>query len=178
LAPTKHKRRKNIGADRNVHVDRNYWRRRNTRVEILVSTKISRQQNSRVDKNLASTKFSRRPKPCVDKMRRRRRISVVFGSAESTAADFSQTSLMISYVSQKVLIPSHAVAKCGIASGCPSFMGGLSPALYQLVVLARHAEKRHQYWRRQDILACQDFTDFRHTIVVYISAHRRPAKNW
>ncbi len=38
---------------------------------------------------------------------------------------------MISYVSQEVLIPSHAVAKCGVASGRPAFMGGLSPALYR-----------------------------------------------
>jgi hypothetical protein len=62
-----------------------------------------------------------------------------FGSAETTAADFSQTSLKISYVSQKVLSPPQV--KCGVASGRPAFMGGLSPpALYQLVVPARHAE--------------------------------------
>jgi hypothetical protein len=34
----------------------------------------------------------------------------------------------------------HAVAKCGVASGRPAFMGGLSPVLYQLIVPARHAE--------------------------------------
>ncbi len=34
----------------------------------------------------------------------------------------------ISLVFQMVLIPLHAVAKCGIASGHPAFMGGLSPA--------------------------------------------------
>jgi len=59
---------------------------------------------------------------------------------ESTAADFSQTSLMFSYVSQKVLIPPHAVAKCAVATGRPAFMDGLSPALYRLIVRARHAE--------------------------------------
>jgi hypothetical protein len=63
-----------------------------------------------------------------------------FGPAESAAADFSQTLLMFSYFSQKVLIPPRAVAKCAVAAGCPAFMGGLSPALYQLIVLARHAE--------------------------------------
>jgi hypothetical protein len=47
----------------------------------------------------------------------------------------------ISLVSQMVLIPLHAVAKCGIASGHPAFMGGLSPALYQLILPALHAEK-------------------------------------
>jgi hypothetical protein len=98
-----------------------------------VSTKFSRRQNSRFNKNLTSTKC----------WRRRRRISLLFGSAESTAADFSQTSLMISYVSQKMLIPSHAVPKCGVASGHPAFMGGLSPARYRLV--------------RQNIGAQQDF---------------------
>jgi len=47
---------------------------------------------------------------------------------------------MISYVSQKVLIPPHAVAKSAVAAGRPAFMGGLSPALYRLIVPARHAE--------------------------------------
>ncbi len=42
-------------------------------------------------------------------------ISLLFGPAESTAADFSQTLLKFSYVSQKVLIPPHAVAKCAVA---------------------------------------------------------------
>ncbi len=39
-----------------------------------------------------------------------------------------------------VLISPHAIAKCAVASGRPAFMGGLSPALYQLVVLACYAE--------------------------------------
>jgi hypothetical protein len=47
---------------------------------------------------------------------------------------------MISYFSLKVLIPSHAVPKWGVASGCPAFMGGLSPAPFRLVVPASHAE--------------------------------------
>jgi hypothetical protein len=72
--------------------------------------------------------------------RRNRKIPLLFGSAESTAADFSQTSLKISYVSRMVLIPLHAVAKCGVASGRPAFMGGLSPVPYRLIVQARHAE--------------------------------------
>jgi hypothetical protein len=66
-------------------------------------------------------------------------ISLLFGS-EFTAADFSQTLLMISNVSQKLLIPPHAVAKCVVATGQPAFMSGLSPALYRLVVPAPHAE--------------------------------------
>jgi hypothetical protein len=135
LAATKYWCRQNIGADRNVCVDRKYmlqqkigvdkmlastkcWHQENTRIDkILPSTKFLRQQSSHVDKNLASTKC----------WHRRRSISLLFGSAESTAADFSQTMLMISYVSQKVLIPPHAVAKCGFVSGHPAFMGNSLP---------------------------------------------------
>jgi hypothetical protein len=47
---------------------------------------------------------------------------------------------MFSYFSQKVLIPLRAVAKYAVAAGCPAFMGGLSHALYRLIVPARHAE--------------------------------------
>jgi hypothetical protein len=75
---------------------------------------------------------------------------------------------MISYVSQKVLISSHAVAKYGDASAHPAFMGRLSPALYWLVVPAHHAENVTNFGVRQD------FTDFRQTIAVNMSAHRRP----
>jgi hypothetical protein len=39
-----------------------------------------------------------------------------------------------------VLLSFHAVAKCGVASGRPAFMGGLSPVLYRLIVPARHAK--------------------------------------
>jgi hypothetical protein len=46
----------------------------------------------------------------------------------------------MSYVSLMLLIPLHAVAKCGIASGRPAFMAGLSLALCRLIVPARHAE--------------------------------------
>jgi hypothetical protein len=125
LASTKYWRRQNIS------VDGNYWHRQNSRVnKNLAPTKISRRQKSRTDKNLVSTKCCRR---C-------RRIPLMFGLAESTAADFSQTSQKISFVSQMDLISLHAVTKCGIFSGCPAFMSGLSPALYQLIVPARHAE--------------------------------------
>jgi hypothetical protein len=87
-------------------------------------------------------------------------IFLVFGLAESTAADFSQTSLMFSYVSQKVLIPPHAVTKCAVATGRPAFMGGLSPALlYQPAM-----QKMSQILALTNIGARQDFTDFCQTI--------------
>ncbi len=38
--------------------------------------------------------------------------------------------------------------------------------------------KYHKFWRRQNICVCLKFTDFRQTIAVYISAHRRPFKKW
>jgi hypothetical protein len=153
LAPKKYWRRKNIGGDRN------YWRRQNSSGE-----KFSSRQKSGVNQNLTSTKILRQPnlaptKSCVNKnlastkcWRRRRRIHLLFGSAESTAADFSQTSMKISFVSQMVLIPLRAVAKCGVASGRPAFIGGLSPALYRLVVPARHA-KNVTNFRAHKILA-------------------------
>ena len=47
---------------------------------------------------------------------------------------------MFSYFSQKVLIPPRALTKCAVAAGRPALMGGLSPALYRLIVAARHAE--------------------------------------
>ncbi len=105
----KYRRRQNIGATK-------YW----CRQKLTGWTKISRQQNSRVDKTHASTKFWRQQKSCMDENlastkisrrqnsrvdKRRRRIPLLFGSAESTAADFSQTSLKISFVSQTMLIP-------------------------------------------------------------------------
>jgi hypothetical protein len=132
----KYWRRQNIGGDKILAVTEiicvdkiiavtKISRRQNIGADkILVSTKIRRQQKSRTDRTLASTKILRQQNV----------------GAESTAADFSQTLLKISYVSLMVLIPLNAVAKCGVASGRPAFMGGLSPALYQLVVPACHIE--------------------------------------
>jgi hypothetical protein len=74
-----------------------------------VSTKYGRRQNLDVKKILASTKSWHRQEAGADKMvaqtkcwRRRGRIPLLFGSAESTAADFSQTSLKIFACSRQV----------------------------------------------------------------------------
>ncbi len=56
-----------------------------------------------------------------------------FGPAKSAAADFSQTSLMFSYFSLKMLYSSCAVTKSAVAAGRPAFMGGLSLTLYGLI---------------------------------------------
>ncbi len=99
---------------------------------MLASTKYLRRQNVGVDKILASTKYSCRQNvgACVETS------PYCFGLAESTAADFSQTSLMFSFFSRKVLIPPRAVPKCAVATGRPAFMDGLSTALYGLIVSA------------------------------------------
>ncbi len=91
-------------------------------------------QNVGADKKFASTKCWRQQNvgACAEAS------PYCFGPAESAAADFSQTSLMFSYFSQKVLIPPRVVDKCAIAAGRTAFMGGLSPALYRLIVPARH----------------------------------------
>jgi hypothetical protein len=75
-----------------------------------------------------------------------------------------------------MLLSVHAVVKWSIASLCPTFMGGLSPVLYRLVVPARHAENGPNLGAYQNIGACLKFTGFCQTIAVYISAHRRPIK--
>jgi hypothetical protein len=151
----------------------------------LASTKYWRQQNVGFNKILTLTKCWRRQNIGVEKIsvstkswRRRRMIPLLFGSAESTPTDFSQTSLKISYVSLMVLIPMHAVAKCGVASGHPAFLGGLSAVLYRLILPACHAENVTNFGANKNIGVRLKFTDFRQTTAVYISAHRRPIKKW
>jgi hypothetical protein len=133
----------------------------------LASTKYWRRQNLGVNKKLAQTKCWHR---C-------RRIILLFGSAaESTAADFSQTSLKISYVSLMVLLSLPAVVKCGVASSRPAFMGGLTPVLYRLIVPARHAENVTNFSADKISVTGLNSLIFRKTIAVHISAHRHPIK--
>ena len=162
MAATKYWWRQNIGSAKILALTEMFAA---TEME---ATKILRRQNSHVDKILLSTKYWCR---C-------RRISLLFCLAESTAADFSQTSLMISYVSQKVLILPHAVAKCAVVPGRPAFMGGLSSVPYQLVVPAHHAENITNFGANKISVSSKISLFFRQTIAVYISAHSRPAKNW
>jgi hypothetical protein len=113
LTATKFWHLQNISADKMFALT-NYWHRQNIGVDtILASTEFRRQQNVGA---------------CVEAS------PYFFGPTESTAADFSQTLLMFSYFSQKVLIPPRTVTKCAVAAGRPAFMGGLSPAP------ARHAQ--------------------------------------
>jgi hypothetical protein len=71
---------KNIRVEKIIGVDKTFVSTKYRVDKILASTKYRRRQNPGVDKNLASTKS----------WRRRRRISLLLGSAESVAADFSQ----------------------------------------------------------------------------------------
>ncbi len=133
-----------------------------------MSTKYIHQQNIGVDKILPQTKSW-----CWH-----RSVSLLLGSAESAAADFSKAPLKISYFSLMVLLSLHAVVKWGIASSHPDFMGGISTVLYRLVVPARHTENVQNLGAYKNIGGHLKFTDFHQTIAVYLSAHRRPIKKW
>jgi hypothetical protein len=164
LALKKYWRLQNIGVN-NMLASTKHWRQQNVCVEkIFVSKKYSRRQNIGVDKILLSTESSRLKNvgACVEAS------PYCFGPAESAAADFSQTSLMFSYFSLKMLISPCAVNKCAVASDYPAFMGGLSPPLYRLIVLARHAENVTNIGV-DNISARRDFTNFCQTIAVNIS---------
>jgi hypothetical protein len=57
-------------------------------------------------------------------------------------------------------------------------MGGLYPALSWPGCTSPPCQKVTKYWRQQNVGARQDFTDFRQTLAVNISAQRRPIKKW
>jgi hypothetical protein len=143
LAATKYWRRQNIGGDRN------YWRRQNSRVDkIPALTKSRRRQNLGIDKISASTKC----------WRRHRRSPLLFCTAESTAADFFQTSLKISYVSLMVLISLHAVTKYGVALWLPCFYGRTLSRTVPACRTGPPCRKRHKFWRQQIIGGHRDLT--------------------
>jgi hypothetical protein len=91
--------------------------------------------------------------------RKRRRIPLLFGSAESTAADFSQTSLKIFYVSLMVLISLHAVAKCGVALWPPCFYGQTLSRTVPACFLLCHAENVTNFGADK-ILAAAEISSF------------------
>ncbi len=70
-----------------------------------------------------------------------KRPTCCLGSAESPTANFSLVPLMTTFSSSFMWWISHVVSKWGGSYCCPAFMGGLSPVLYWLFVLARHAKK-------------------------------------
>ena len=70
---------------------------------------------------------------------------------------------------------SHQVCCCRWP---PCFYGRTLSSTVTANCTGLPCRKHHKYWRRQNIGACQDFTNFRQTIAVNISAHRLPTKNW
>jgi hypothetical protein len=53
-----------------------------------------------------------------------------------------------------------AGTKCGVAAGCPTFMGRLSPPLYWLICTGQPCRKHHKYWHQQNIGGHQDLLIF------------------
>ncbi len=163
---TKYWRQQKHMPDRNI--EQNYWRRQNylrlqniCLYKIYTLTKYWRQQKLGVNKNLAPAKYRYWQNLGADRnlagakcQPRCRRISLLLGSAESAAADFSQAPLKISYISlMMVLLSVRSVVKWGIVSRCPTFLGGLSPVLNRLVVLARHAENVQNFGKDKILTA-------------------------
>jgi hypothetical protein len=133
---TKDWQRQNISGDK-ILASTKYWCQQNIGVhKILASIKYLHRQNIGVNKIFASTESRRRQNvgACAEAS------PYCFGPAKSAAADFSQTSLMFSYFSLKMLCSPRAVTKCAVAAGPPAFMGGLSPHCTGLFVSACHAE--------------------------------------
>ena len=121
--------------------------------------KTRRQKKLGVSKMLAQT----------ESWRRRRRISLLLGSAESAAADFSQAPLKISYFSlMMVLLSVHAVVKWSIASTCPAFTAGLSPVQYWLVVPAHYAENVQNFGANKNIGGCLNSLIFAKLCSLYL----------
>jgi hypothetical protein len=58
------------------------------------------------------------------------------------------------------LLPIHVDIKWGKASLCPVLMGRLSPALYRLVVPARHAYDGQNLGAYQNLCVRLKFADF------------------
>ncbi len=151
--------------------------------KLLASTKYTRWQNTRVDKMLVLTKYQRGQNVGVDKILvatkcwRRKNGADTEESPYCLARQNPQllasagllALLKISYLSLMVLLSLHAVVKWGIASSRPAFMGGLSPVLYRLIVLVRHAENVQNFGAWQNIGARLKFTDFCQSTAVYIS---------
>ncbi len=101
--------------------------------------------------------------------------SSCFGPTKSAVAGFSLTSLLFSswrcclHLMQSPSDWSQLAGQLLWAAFLPHFTSLFVPAPYAGM---------SKYWRRQNVGASQDFTNFRQTSAVNISAHRRPVKKW
>ncbi len=146
--------------------------------KILALTKISRRQNSRADKNLASTKISLRQKSRVDKMLAQSQkdpLTVWLGRVHSCwlLPDLAEDLLRLPDGVDPFAC-SHQVWRC---LWPPCFYGWTLSCTVTAYCTGPPCRKRHKFWPRRNIGVRLKFTDFRQTIAVYISAHRRPIKS-
>ncbi len=162
------------------------WRRQNTRVDkMLALTNYSRWQITRVDKIIALTEISRQQNPRVDKKSSVNKMLVHVQKHLLT--------VWLSRVHSSWLLPNLADVLLRLPDGVdssacnrqvcpclcpPCFYGRTLSRTVPACCTGLLCRKRHKYWSRQNIGARQDFTDFRQTIAVNISANRRPIKNW
>ncbi len=146
---------------------------------MLASTKYSRRQNSRVDKILASTKYSCRHNSRADKIlahAREHLLTIWPGRVHSSwlLPDLADVLLCL----PEGVDPSTCSRQVCRCHWPPCFYGRTLSCTVPAYCTGPPCRKRHKYWSRKNIGARQDFTDFRQTIAVYISAHRRSIKNW
>jgi hypothetical protein len=93
---------------------------------------------------------------------------------KSALAGFSQTSLMFSSRCCPLLMQSQSLR---LPLAAPLLWADSLPHCTGSFVPAPHAEMS-QILVSTNYRGCKDFTDFRQTLAVNISAHRRPIKNW
>ncbi len=123
-------------------------------IKIYASTKL-----------LASTKYRRRQKLGVGR-------NVGADAGESPYCQAQQNPQLLTSLRLMVMLLSvHQVRHC---LQLPRFHGRTVPAY----CTGLPCWKCQKTWRRQNIAGCLKFTDFRQTIAVHISAHRRPIKKW
>ncbi len=152
--------------------------------KILAPTKYLRRQNTRLDKILVSKKYSCWQNFCVDKIlastkcwRRHRRIPLLFGSASPqllTSPRPSWRSPMSPWWCWSLCMQSPSVALLLAAL----LLWADSRPTVSAYCTGPPCWKPHKFWCQQNIGICLKFTDFRQTIAVYISPHRRPIKKW
>ncbi len=160
---------KNIGADKMLALKK-YSRCQNVGVDkILALTKCWRQQI------LALTKFPSRQNSWVDKMlahARNHLLTVWSGRVQSSwlLSDLADVLLIFPELVD-LSTCSRQVCRCHWP---PCFYGRTLSCTVWAYCNGPPCRKCHKYWCQQNIGTHQDFTDFRQTIAVNISAHRCP----
>ncbi len=110
--------------------------------------------------------------------RKRWRIALLLGSADSAAAAFSQALLMVSFSSLLMCWIAHMYSRLQVRKELPvnCFYGW---ALFCTVLASctgPYAQNGQIFGAHQIFGIRQKFTDFSQTLAVHFSAHRRPIK--